>query len=392
MISPADFLPGVDYERPEYKNLRKEQIEQVEMGKEMCGLKEYGIDLTSDHLKGYMYRPEKFETDDSASKTPWEAPILATTGPSKAARSESVEKWNNSEFLLEVKDGIAYATLNRPENNNAMNDGIGAGIHDTCYILRKRPDIRVLVLTGKGRMFCAGGDPKSFQAAQKDAGAIEGEGGEAPEGPPSGESISGTFQSLTGSSSGNAASAQGFSRDMYDLATLPQFVILCMNGSAMGGGVGLMAACDYVVAVKTAHCTLSEVKLGVIPAVISPHVIRTMGVANAKRLFCTAENCNMAMAMEYGLVQRIVNDLSEFPAVVKEIAGKVQACAPGALSVAKQVILDTLNQPISESLIQYSVREYVRVRKGKECEEGMKALLSKKKPSWVENKIQVKES
>merc|ERR1712107_59947 len=114
------------------------------------------------------------------------------------------------------------------------------------------------------------------------------------------------------------------------------------NGSAMGGGVGLVCVCDMVVAVRTAHATLSEVKLGVIPAVISPHVIRTIGTANAKRLFCTAENANMQTAMEIGLVQRIVNDVSEFPAVIKEIATKVQACSPGAVASAKQVILNTL--------------------------------------------------
>merc|ERR1712232_253782 len=152
-----------------------------------------------------------------------------------------------------------------------------------------------------------------------------------------------------------------------------------------------MAACDYVVAVKTAHLTLSEVKLGIIPAVISPHVIRTVGTSNAKRLFCTAENCNMQNAMNYGLVQRIVNDVSEFPPVIKEIATKVQACAPNAVSAAKQAILDCLSQPLSQSLIDHTVSEYARVRKSKECEEGMKAMLAKKKPSWVENKIKIRE-
>merc|ERR1712013_309638 len=99
-----------------------------------------------------------------------------------------------------------------------------------------------------------------------------------------------------------------------------------MNGSAMGLGVGLVAACDMAVAVKTAHATLSEVKLGVIPAVITPHVVRTVGLSNTKRLACTAENTNMVMAMHIGLVQRVVSDASEFPAVIKEVVAKLQNC------------------------------------------------------------------
>jgi len=99
---------------------------------------------------------------------------------------------------------------------------------------------------------------------------------------------------------GNKQSAQGFARMMYALSSLPQFTICCMNGSAMGGGFGLVCSCDYVIATKQAHATLSEVKLGVIPAVISPHVCRTIGTSNCKRLFCTAENANMQTAVEIG--------------------------------------------------------------------------------------------
>merc|ERR1719413_260628 len=107
--------------------------------------------------------------------------------------------------------------------------------------------------------------------------------------------------------------AAGLAREFFEWASLPQFTIALLNGSAMGGGVGLVCCCDMAVGVKTAHVTLSEVKLGVIPAVISPHVIRTIGSANAKKLFVTAENCTMQQAKAYGMVQRIVDSASEFP-------------------------------------------------------------------------------
>merc|ERR1719464_54370 len=235
-------------------------------------------------------------------------------------------------------------------------------------------------------MFSAGGDPKSY-AQQTPQGEGEGEGEEGDTAPPEGSYIAGHGATLVGK-----ASAEAFARDLYDWASLPQFTICCMNGSAMGLGVGLVSVCDMTVAVKTAHATLSEVKLGVMPAAVSPHVIRTLGFGNAKRLFCTAENTNMSTAMEIGLVQRVVGDISEFPGVIREIALKIQACSPLALAAAKQMILNTIHHPISESMIDFSSKEYARIRKTPACEEGMKAIGLKKKPSWVETAIAVKDA
>mmetsp|Transcript_113094 Transcript_113094/g.320374 ORF Transcript_113094/g.320374 Transcript_113094/m.320374 type:complete len:392 (+) Transcript_113094:81-1256(+) len=356
---------------------------------EAAGLKAYGVDLSAGHMDGYIPGGE-FTTDKSGTLKSWDVPLLQQMGEAKPMRCASAEAWDNEDFLFEVREGIAYCTLNRPAANNAMNETITAGLHDSAIILRNRPDLRIVVLTGNGRMFCAGGDPKTFQAAQAAAGAIGGGGdGGEPENP-SGAIITGTAAYL-GGAGGNESSAVGFARDLAEWASLPQFTICCMNGSAMGGGVGLICNCDMVVAVKSAHCTLSEVKLGVIPATISPHVIRTIGESNSKRLFSTAENCNMAAAMDFGLVQRIVNDTSEFPVVVAEMAKKIQGLASGALAATKQTLLNTINQPTSQTLLTYVCTEYARIRKDKECEEGMNALSQKKKPVWVDRKIDVKQ-
>ncbi|CAK9009566.1 3-hydroxypropionyl-coenzyme A dehydratase (3-hydroxypropionyl-CoA dehydratase) [Durusdinium trenchii] len=353
------------------------------------GLKAFGVELSKDHLEGYKYKlGSKVERDLNLVKRPWEVPIIDQLGPETVSKNKDVETWDNPEFLLEIREGIAYCTLNRPDANNAMNDGIGGGLHDALRILRERPEIRIAVFTGNGRMFCAGGDPKSFQAAQKMAGAISGDGDKY-QGPPAGPMIAGTGTMIV---EGNKMSAQGFARDMYSMSSLPQFTICLMNGSAMGGGFGLVCACDYVIATKQAHATLSEVKLGVIPAVISPHVSRTIGTANCKRLFCTAENANMQTAMEIGLVHKIVDHPRDFQAAVREVATKIQLLAPGAVGATKQVLLDCLNQPISNSLIEYTAKEYLRVRRGKECEEGMEAYKNKQRPPWVQKVIGVKES
>merc|ERR1719210_11280 len=209
-------------------------------------------------------------------------------------------------------------------------------------------------------MFCAGGDPKTFQQI----GAVAMQQGEEPENP-SAEQITGPRKWLEAN---DEIYHESFARDLYEWASLPQFTICCLNGSAMGAGVGLLSVCDMAIAVRTAHITLSEVKLGVIPSVIAPHVIRAIGTSNAKSLFCTAENANMKTAMEMGLVQRVVNDASEFPAVIKEISQKLQACAPQAVAAAKQTILDTIYQPMCTSLLEYTAKKYAEVRKTGECE------------------------
>jgi methylglutaconyl-CoA hydratase len=356
----------------------------VECAAEAAVLKDYGINLKPNHFEGYQSKSEDPNLDKSAIVKPWETPILEQFGPTKAIKCETLEGWNNEDFLFEVREGIAYCTLNRPAANNALNDTISAGFHDSARILRNRPDIRIVVLTGNGRMFCAGGDPKAFQqgqAAQEDQGPAEG--------PPVGAEIIKSVDDYSGQFVRKGLDLM--SRDLYEWATLPQFTLCCMNGSAMGHGIGFVSVCNMVVAVRTAHATLSEAKLGVVPATVAPYVINTIGMSNAIRLFATAENATMQTAIEMGLVQRIVNDVNDFPVVIKEVTAKIQACAPNAIAAGKQVILNCLHQPMSENMMQYISGDYARVRKAQECEEAMKSLGSKKKPSWVANLIALKD-
>lgn len=375
-----------------------QQSTKLDFKREQVGLLALDVELADDHLDGYVYRPDRFKAQEREKRL-WEesleTQLTGLLGPLPVLYSEKAESWVNEECLFEVQQGIAYVTLNRPAANNAMNDNLTAGLIDAARILKGRPDIRVAVLTGNGRMFCAGGDPKSFQAAQAEAGAIVGEDGEGEQQPqvPDRASIMGSTTSLEAQGrKGTEKKAVSLTRVFFEWSTLPQLTIAQLNGSAMGGGVGLVCCCDMAIAVKAAHITLSEVKLGVIPAVISPHVIRTIGAANAKKLFVTAENCNMQQAKEYGMVQRIVNTHAELPGVVKEIAQKVQSCAPGAVSAGKTFIMNCLNQPMSEDLLRFTAAEYVRVRKGEECEEGMRAVAARTKPHWVTSPIAVKEA
>lgn len=338
-------------------------------------LRSHGVELEADHMDGYQWKPPPADVDRSALIKPWEVPLekqLQSTDP-PPVMCDSPETWNNPEVLFEIKGKVAYVTLNRPAANNAMNDGISAGIHDAILILKRRTDVRLVVLSGQGRMFCAGGDPKSFQAHQS-----QGSKGESvPKANPDGPAI------VAAARSSNEDAADLFAWDMYSWSVLPQFTLACANGSAMGGGVGLLCVCDMAVVVKTAMAALSEVKLGVIPAVISPHVIRTIGRANAARLFCTAENITSQQMLEMGLAQRIVADASEFPAVIEEVSQALQSCSPEAVAACKRVMLNTFNQPVNVGLAEYTAQATADCRKSADYAEGVRALREDRAPLWA---------
>merc|ERR1719266_203624 len=188
----------------------------------------------------------------------------------------------------------------------------------------------------------------------------------------------------------NIESATKGSNHFYSWNHLSAFSIILKNGSSMGGALGILAGGDYVVTVKRAFSVLSEVRLGVIPAVVSPHVIRAVGAANAKQIFVTAENLTAARALEVGLVQRIVVHEREFAPIVKEIAERIQPLAPGAVRAAKRIIMQTVNAPSSMRLFNFVVAEYAKCRKTEECKEGMELLAHRKIPAW-DKVIDVKE-
>jgi enoyl-CoA hydratase/carnithine racemase len=418
--------------------------------REYVKLKQLGVDLNETHQ---VQAPEFPELDRRMVVKPWVSTMIEQMEWDKIDFQEctSAEEWMNSDYLFEVRQGISYCTLNDIGNNNSFSQRIVAGFLDSGKIHRERRDIRVAVLTGNGRMFCAGGDPRGFQAEQRAAGVIgsaaqggekhnkprpprdeEGEAGfigtrekkdeaeergrklkeilqsknvkfsgkwpprgggdedwdSLPQGGPPGYYITTYFEQ-----NGVDANIKGGFRAAWHFfawATIPQFSICCMNGSAMGGALGILAGSDFVCVVKTAFAVLSEVRLGVIPAVVSPHVIRAVGAHNAKRIFIQAENLNATKQVEIGLCQRMIQHEREFPGVVVELVEKIQMTDSSAVMEAKACILASLNQPMSESLIQYQVELYNKIRKGEPCEAGMKAFADRQPAPWESCKIDVK--
>jgi len=360
----------VDLEDPAYKGKSMAQVEKAVWAKDVAELKSLGVVLSENHMDGYLFQPARKE--QNLDPKPWEAnpldslPIVQQTC--------TAENWDNPDFKFEIANSVAYLTINRPEVANTINQGVTNGFGNACAILKDRPDVRVAVLTGAGRMFCAGADPKGMLASS----------GEVNVGAPKpGHEIVGLADAIVGNKKG----AYAFAATLYQVAQVPQYTIACVNGSAMGGGVGLLCICDLVIAVKQAYITLSEVKLGMIPATISPHVLGKMRVTNAKRLFCTAENLKATTAQEMGLVQHVVDNKEGFEPIIKDVCAKLQQVAPGSLRTSKEIMLNVMNGTISNSMIEYTVEQYVKCRKGPEAEGAMKALTEKKKPSWLEEPI-----
>mmetsp|Transcript_26727 Transcript_26727/g.46335 ORF Transcript_26727/g.46335 Transcript_26727/m.46335 type:complete len:382 (-) Transcript_26727:130-1275(-) len=376
----------VDFEDATYRGLSKAQVEEEVWKKEVADLAKFGVNLADDHMEGYLYKPERKEL--SLISKPWEKDLIgeaqvdtsAAFGKADSVCEATVEGYSNPSVNIEEKPGMLIVTFNRPEANNAINGNITKGLGDAVTIIKKNPSkYRVMVLKANGRMFCAGGDPKAFQASQgvqfgvKDASK-----------PPPGSEITDVFPAM----SANTESAKAFAKLLYDLSILPCYTIACVQGSAMGGGVGFMSVCDMVIAVKNAHVVLSEVKLGVIPATISPYVVGKMGAANAKRLFCTAESLKANAAMQAGLVNYVIDNNDGFEPLIKDTCAKIQAVAPQALAAAKRSMNWFFNQAMDQSMLEFTAKEYARIRKGEEAESGMKALISKKKPEWMERVIE----
>jgi len=247
---------------------------------------------------------------------------------------------------------VLWVTLNRPESHNAMNPAMIEALTAVFLSLPSQPDVRVVVLTGNGRSFCAGAD-LAFMRAAADYTFAE-----------------------------NAADGEAIFDLMTAVDTCPQPVVGRINGAAIGGGVGLVSCCDIVVAVERAKFAFSEARLGIVPAVISPFVLAKIGVGNGRELFLTGERFSAERARQIGLVQHVVTEEDLDTAVADRLNNLLQA-APGAQAAAKELIRTVAHQP-KDTMRQYTARLIAERRASQEGREGMSAFLEKRKPEWQE--------
>ncbi|MFT5014010.1 MAG: methylglutaconyl-CoA hydratase [Planctomycetaceae bacterium] len=252
--------------------------------------------------------------------------------------------------LYEVKNNAAWITLNRPDNRNALSAELVNGLHGHLLKALQDPLVRVIVMTGTGPAFCAGADLKS----------------------PPGSSISG------------GGKAVPFADVLQLILLADKPVIAAVNGSAFGGGLGLVAAADIVISADSAQFSFSEVRLGVIPAVISVVILPKLGKHLATRLFLTGERFNGPTAVEYGLAHLSVADSELVAAVDKEVAVLAQG-GPGALKACKELIREIPKLSIEDGF-EKAASWSVKMFESEEGTEGMAAFREKRKPSWIKSR------
>lgn len=255
-------------------------------------------------------------------------------------------------LLKSIKQNIATLTLNRPEIHNAFDNQLIQQLTTELENIDKDPNIRVLILAANGKSFCAGAD---LNWMQKIANYSREE---------------------------NLKDSLALAHLMQTLNNLSKPTIALIQGAAFGGGVGLIACCDIAVASPEANFCLSEVKIGLIPAVISPYVITAIGERAARRYFLTAEKFDIEEAICLGLIHKVAS-ANQLQKTGEEIAQLILNNSPHAVTMTKKLIADVTKKPIDANLIKLTAEYIADIRVSTEGQEGLKAYLEKRKPSWT---------
>jgi methylglutaconyl-CoA hydratase len=258
----------------------------------------------------------------------------------------------SSTLKIEVVHHIASISLNRPEVRNAFNDEVIAELTQAFTQLGAHEDVRVIVLAAEGSAFCAGAD-LNWMRRMADYSREE-----------------------------NLADAAKLAEMLRVIYECPKPTVARIQGDVYAGGVGLVSACDIAVSVETANYCLSEVKLGLIPATISPYVIRAMGARAAHRYFLTAERFSAHEAHRIGFVHEVVT-ADQLDAKVSDITAALAANSPNAVRVCKKLVQDVAEREISQPLIHQTVAGIADIRASAEGREGVQSFLNKRKPSWL---------
>jgi len=259
---------------------------------------------------------------------------------------------SNSALTITNQGAIRTLTLCRPDVRNAFNDEVIAELKTAFIQAGQAADVRCVVLAAEGSAFCAGAD-LNWMRGMADYTRDE-----------------------------NLADAGQLAAMLRAIYECPKPTIARVQGDVFAGGVGLVAACDMAVSVGTATYCLSEVKLGLIPATISPYVIRAMGVRASHRYFLTAERFSAAEAHRVGLVHEVVT-ADALDAKVAELTSALVSASPNAVRACKRLVQDVAEREIDDALVAHTVAGIADIRSSAEGKEGVQSFLQKRKPSWL---------
>ncbi len=252
--------------------------------------------------------------------------------------------------------GVATITLDRPDRHNAFDDVMIEELTDAFSLADSNDDVRVLVLDAKGKSFCAGADVNWMK------------------------------KMASYSVEENKADADKLAGMLNTLYLFRKPTIAKVQGAAYGGAVGLIACCDIAIGSRLSKFCLSEVKLGLVPATISPYVIQAMGLREAKRLFITAEVISSRRARRLGLLHESVSE-SDIDEVVEGILAQTIKNGPAAVTKAKQLAINITGKEINQQLIDETSHCIADIRVSREGQEGLGAFLEKRAPAWVREDV-----
>jgi len=253
---------------------------------------------------------------------------------------------------MELDGKVARITFARPEVHNAFNADMIAELAGAFDQLKAEPDVRVVVLTGEGESFCAGADINWMR-----------------------EIIDYSYEQ-------NLSESLLLAEALHKLYTLPKPTVAMVNGTAIGGGNGFLSACDIAVAAEEARFGLSEVKIGLVPAAISPFVIRKIGESKAREYFLTGKRIPAVKAQEIGLVNQVVPRI-KLEGAVRSLVDLLLTSGPEALANCKELIFQVPRLSLEE-VKEYTARMIANLRISEEGQEGMASFLEKRKPKWTE--------
>ena len=257
--------------------------------------------------------------------------------------------------ITDIDDhGVAQVRLNNPDKHNAFDDEIIGELTEAFVAIADNSNVRVMVLGSEGKSFSAGADLEWMK------------------------------RMASYSYDENLRDASALALMLKTLNEIPQPTIARVQGAAFGGAVGLVSCCDMAVAASAGSFSLSEVKIGLVPATISPYVIAAIGQRAARRYFVTAERFDAHRALQLGLVNEVV-DAEQLDQEIDRLINTLLANGPEAVTGAKQLVFDVAGKPIDQQLIDATCETIAAIRVSEQGQEGLQAFLERRKPQWIKN-------
>src|SRR3989454_4146237 len=254
---------------------------------------------------------------------------------------------------IDIDKNVAFVRLDRPEVHNAFNDALVQQITDTFIELGRNDHVRVIILGGNGKSFCAGADLNWMK------------------------------RMVQYSHEENIEDARRLAGMYLAIAKCPKPVIARVHGAALGGGAGLVAACDIGIAVESVQFGFTEVKLGILPAIIAPFVIARVGPGRAREFFITGERFLAPVALNIGLIQHVAAHELALDALIDSKIAQVLTSAPGAIAAAKELIFGVAARNL-ESSLEFAADAIAQARTTPEGQAGMQAFLERQRPPWIQ--------